>query len=79
MWKCSLGPPAFEQNNHHAEKVQVGIPPCGILRDWASRWLTGPMLGSVELEEGVSVEGEESVHQVSVPRVRTWGKGEIYV
>lgn len=63
MWKCSLGPPAFEQNNHHEEKVQVGIPLYDALGDYASRRLVASTLGGVQLEEGLRVEDQERACQ----------------
>lgn len=57
----------------------MGIPPYDSLRDCASRWLTGPTLGSVQLEEGVRVEGEESARQGGSAQGKNWKKGEMYV
>lgn len=79
MWKCPLGPPAFEQNNHHAEKVQVGVPFYDVLGDNASQWHDAPHWGIVQPEEGLKVEDQEGTCQGGGACGENWELGGIHV
>jgi hypothetical protein len=50
VWKRSLGPPAFEQNNHHEEKVQVRTSLYDVLGTMLVDVVLAPQWGIVQLE-----------------------------